>query len=78
MLLTPKFRNMDTRTKEYIARKKAFEALPKQPNIKNLLKTSFFASRSVIVKKDILKTYEELNQLNTGTASQQTQSSFAS
>lgn len=58
---------MNTRTKEYLARKKAFEALPKQPTLKNLLKTSFYATRNLFVKKDILKTYGELKQPATRT-----------
>ncbi|MBS1772017.1 MAG: hypothetical protein JST82_04100 [Bacteroidetes bacterium] len=51
---------MNQRTAAYFNRKKAFRSLPFATDLKSLLTTGLRASRSLIVKKDILKTYIQL------------------
>ena len=51
---------MKARTKLYIDRKKALNNMGNFTDIKSLLKAEFFATNNILVKRDILKTYQSL------------------
>jgi hypothetical protein len=51
---------MKHRTADYLKRKKAFASLPTATNIKALLKACFYSSKNLLVKRDVVKTYEQV------------------
>jgi len=53
---------MNYRTVNYFNRKKALSNLPKATDLRTILKTGFFASGNLMVKRDILKIYTELSR----------------
>lgn len=53
---------MKQRSKDYMDRKKAQCAMRHPVDLKSLLMAEFDASRSIIVKKDIMKMIEQLDK----------------
>lgn len=51
---------MKHRTADYLKRKKAFMSLPMATDLKGLLKACFYSSKNLIVKRDVVKTYEQV------------------
>jgi len=60
--------SMKHRTITYLRRKKAFREMLNPTNLKNMLKAGFYASKSPVVKRDILQVYSELNTMKTAIA----------
>ena len=59
---------MKLRTKNYIRRQKALRNMFQFYDLKTFLMTSFQASRSLVVKKDIVTMLAQLNTSRTATA----------
>jgi hypothetical protein len=55
---------MNNRTTTYFNRKKAYKSMLNPTDLKSLLKAEFFSTSNPIVKRDVLKVYEELNKVN--------------
>jgi hypothetical protein len=51
---------MKHRTADYLKRKKAFAGLPSATTLKGLLKACFYSSKNLLVKRDVVKTYEQV------------------
>jgi uncharacterized protein with von Willebrand factor type A (vWA) domain len=51
---------MNTRTKEYFKRRKAYDGVIHFTDIKSLLKAEFYSTANPVVKRDILKAYHAL------------------
>jgi hypothetical protein len=51
---------MKRRTVDYLSRKKALIEMAHTPDVKSLLIAEFNNTRNIVVKKDILKTLEEV------------------
>jgi len=54
---------MKKRTADYLNRKKAFIEMAHPGSVKGLLIAEYNASRNILVKKDILKTIEEIDHM---------------
>lgn len=54
---------MKKRTVDYLNRKKAFFEMRHPTDVKSLLIAEFNASRNILVKKDILKVMNEVDQM---------------
>ena len=54
---------MKRRTVDYLSRKKALIEMAHTPDVKSLLIAEFNSSRNIVVKKDILKTMEEIEHM---------------
>ena len=54
---------MKKRTIDYLGRKKAFTEMHHPKDVKSLLVSEFKASKSIVVKKDILKTLEQITKM---------------
>lgn len=54
---------MKKRSVDYFSRQKAFIEMSHTPDVKSLLIAEFNASRNIVVKKDILKTIEAMEQM---------------
>lgn len=59
---------MDKRTKLYLKRKAALTSISADCTLKDLLKAEFYAAKSIVVKKDVLKTYSIITKMQTETA----------
>lgn len=51
---------MKQRSASYFQRKKAFIGVLRPSSIKDMLKAGFYSSKNILVKRDILKVYEEI------------------
>ncbi|MEO7312165.1 MAG: hypothetical protein ABIX01_17310 [Chitinophagaceae bacterium] len=54
---------MKKRTVDYLQRQNAFKEMAHPLDVKSLLIAEFNASRNIVVKKDILKTIEEIDHM---------------
>jgi hypothetical protein len=54
---------MQKRTVDYIKRKKSFIEIAHKPSVKSMLVAEFKSSKNILVKKDILKTLESIEEL---------------
>ncbi len=54
---------MKRRTVDYLNRKKALIEMAHTPDVKSLLIAEFNNTRNIVVKKDILKTLEAIEQM---------------
>jgi hypothetical protein len=51
---------MKSRTADYLKRKKAFQSLPLAADLRSLLKACYYSSKNLLVKRDVVRTYEEV------------------
>jgi hypothetical protein len=56
---------MNTRSKEYFKRKRAYNGVIHFTDLKSLLKAEFYSSNNILVKRDILKMYHSLSHPGT-------------
>ncbi len=55
---------MNNRAVTYFKRKKAFNEMLNPVSLKGLLKAAFYSSGNLLVKRDILKVYTQLEKPN--------------
>lgn len=51
---------MKQRAAAYFKRKKAFIGVLRPSSLKEMLKAGFYSTKNILVKRDILKVYEEI------------------